>query len=313
MAATITPFVRGTAAERIDPGRAPVNAARAYLGALAPSGRRGMRAALAQAAAWIGSWGADTVDTFDWSALRPADVEEVKRRLLDARRAPATVNKAVAALRGAAYHAWLDGQIEGETLHRIKAVKYAKGRRLPAGRRLEQPELRFLFEARGGASDAMRARDAAMLSMLYHGGLRRSEVAGARFEHYGAGVLRVVGKGNAERRVYLPADRLQAWVDARGAWRGPIIAAVRNGAVTRRPITGQAVAWRLKVLCQAAAVPACSPHDLRRTFVTDLLARGVDLSTVQRLAGHASVTTTTRYDRRGDDAAEAAARLLQSA
>ena len=72
----------------------------------------------------------------------------------------------------------------------------------------------------------------------------------------------------------------------------------------------QALMYRLKVRCRQAAIAECSPHDLRRSFVSELLDAGADISAVQTLAGHASTDTTARYDRRGEKAARRAANMI---
>ena len=75
-------------------------------------------------------------------------------------------------------------------------------------------------------------------------------------------------------------------------------------------MTSQALYARVQVLARRAEVRELSPHDLRRSFVSDLLDAVADVSLVQKLAGHANVQTTQRYDRRPEHAKQQAASKL---
>jgi len=75
-------------------------------------------------------------------------------------------------------------------------------------------------------------------------------------------------------------------------------------------MTDQAIYPILQSRAKKAKVRALSPHDLRRSCVSNLLDAGVDISVVQRFVGHANVTTTARYDRRGGHAKKKAAKSL---
>ncbi len=157
-----------------------------------------------------------------------------------------------------------------------------------------------------GGPLARRGRDAAILAVLYTGGVRRAELAGLDLADWSTDppTLRVRGKGGKERLVPLAggaAAALRAWLRARGDRTGGLFLPInKGGRLCGDRLGDHAVYAVLRKRLSEAGVARLSPHDLRRTFVGDLLDAGIDLATVQRLAGHASPTTTARYDRRGE-------------
>src|SRR6266850_2062234 len=284
------------------------NPAAVYLAALAPSGRRTMAQALEVVVDLLG--GGD-VPSFPWAALRYEHAQAVRRVLIE-RYAPATANKVLSALRGVAREAWRLGLIDAEAFARIRDVPGVRGSRLPAGREVPMRELAKLFRACAQAG-ASGVRDAAALALLYGCGLRRSEAVSVDVAAFDGSSVRVLGKGNKERQVPIPVAAvaaLRAWLELRGSAPGPLLCPVRGRRVTVRQMSAQAVMTAILRRAGDGGVPHLSPHDLRRSYITGLLRAGADLSTVQRLAGHASVTTTTRYDRRGDDEKAKAVALL---
>ena len=187
--------------------------------------------------------------------------------------------------------------------------------RLPAGRALDAGELSALFRACADGTPA-GARDAAAFALMFGCGLRRAEAVSVAIGDYDAesGALRIVGKGNKERTVYAMnggRTALGAWIALRGDAPGPLLAPVsQTGAIDVRPMTAQALMMRLKRRARQAEIASCSPHDLRRSFVSTALESGADLAMVQALAGHASPVTTARYDRRPEHAKAEAAKLV---
>jgi site-specific recombinase XerD len=145
--------------------------------------------------------------------------------------------------------------------------------------------------------------------------LRRAEIVGLDVADVidGGRSLRVRGKGNKERIVYLPegaVNVLSNWLSYRGNTTGPLFCATSRKGEPQRPLAEQTVYDVLRALGRTAGIAVVAPHDLRRTFVSMLLDQGVSLSTVSALAGHASVSTTATYDRRGERAKREAVKVL---
>ncbi|MGH7476575.1 MAG: tyrosine-type recombinase/integrase [Longimicrobiales bacterium] len=286
-----------------------------YLARLSATSRPTMQAAL-DLVARLTSQGRANHWTLPWAQLRYQHTAAV-RAILAERYAPATANKVLAALRGVLKEAWRLGYMDAESYHRAADLPSVRGTTLPRGRALPAGELRALFEACARDHGAAGRRDAALLAILYGYGLRRAEAASLELGDYNreTGELLVRrGKGRKPRTVYASAGAraaIEAWMRIRGEDPGPLLWPVRKGgALLPRQLTPQAIYYALERRRKAAGVSAFSPHDLRRTFISNLLEAGADISSVQGLAGHANVTTTQRYDRRGEKAKKKAAELL---
>ena len=282
----------------------------AYLVRLAPSGRRAMAGRLKAVAALLGG----DVETLPWHELRYAHVLAIRTKLAETCETPATANMTLSAVRGVVKECFNLGYLSADEYQRIANVTGIKGTRLPAGRCLTVGEITALLET---CDDSPRGhRDAALLCLMYAAGLRRSEAVSLNLDDYDAetGELRVTGKGNKQRQLWVrngAADALENWLQVRGDRAGALFTPIRKGGnVEQRRMTAQAVYNLLRERAQLANVKPFSPHDLRRSFVSELLDRGADIVTVQKLAGHANVQTTARYDRRGEETKKRAVELL---
>lgn len=252
--------------------------------------------------------GASDLTDCNWAELRRHHVLALIELLRDTGLAVATVNTYLSALRGVAMEAWMLKLMNVDDYQHIRAVRSVRGSTLPRGRALSREEIRRLFAMCEADRSSKGVRDAALLAVILGCGLRRSEAVALSYEDIlpGERALKVLGKGNKERLAYVPAgawQRLMLWTDQiRGEHPGPLFTRIRrHDFLTEERLTDQAVYHILQVRQQEADLDKCAPHDLRRTFATALLDNGEDLITVKDAMGHASVTTTQKYDRRGED------------
>jgi integrase len=283
---------------RADPA---TNPALVYLRSVSASSRPTLTSALRSA---IRILGADCKPAeFPWEGLRYADTSALRSVLAEGSRS--TANKTLAAVKGCLQEAWRLGLITDADYLRAVDIKGIKGNSIPAGRAVGIREMRALFEVCSADPSPAGARDAAMLAVAIGCGLRRSELAKLDLADYVDEVLVIRrAKGNRTREVPLSAGggapALEAWLAVRGGHDGPMFHPInRGGRIDRtKRMSGEAVLSAFARRTAAAGGRPFKPHDLRRTFVGDLLDAGVDLATVQRLAGHVDPATTSRYDRR---------------
>lgn len=227
-------------------------------------------------------------------------INDVQRHLIALQQsglAVASVARRLSAIKMLLRHLYAEKALERDVASLIESPK--KWRYLPAV--LHYRQIDALLAAPDPAEE-FHLRDRALLELLYATGMRVSEVSDLTLEQVNleVGYLRCIGKGNKERVIPLGKTALDAVRRYLRRLR-PALARARSGSWMFLSRTGRKLdrtsLWRL-VRKYAAAVGApanVSPHSLRHSFATHLLAGGADLRIVQELLGHASVSTTQIY------------------
>jgi integrase/recombinase XerD len=231
-------------------------------------------------------------------AATSSDVADFLAELGSKSASPATIHRKAACLRSFYRHLRREGVRDSDPTASLTAPR--RGRKLPQV--LSKAEVdKLLTQPRGTEPSALR--DRALLELMYACGLRASEAISLEVSDIDLddGLLRARGKGSKERivpvgqgalgavRVYLQRGRPK--LVRRKPSEPQLFVNFRGG-----PLTRQGLYKIVRRHAQTAGLAdRMSPHTLRHTFATHLLAGGCDLRSVQEMLGHADVSTTQLY------------------
>ena len=295
--------------------------------------RRAYERALREFSTWlfrVDAAGVDKAEFWNWLVatagpvlLNKTVVVSYSREVLEARLSPVAVGVHLAAIRRALREGadadWFDANDRErlEAAARFTSPKVDQMR--PTGRRLTKEEVsRFLLSCsrRAESEGTLRsAQDEVVAYLLALAGLRRSEVAGLRWDSIqtdeGRPVLLVAGKGSKVRTVAIPAPLMRALdrckarlLEAGGSIDGALLYRIdRHHNLSRLALKDSGVESSLDRSLELAGgnVEGVNPHDLRRTFARAARQAGVSLDELREALGHASIITTDRYSRLGQD------------
>lgn len=227
--------------------------------------------------------------------LVPADLRAFITRRRNEKLGPRGVQRALAAVRSFFRFLAREGVLENAAPRAVRTPRIPRTLPRPLS---ETDAARTLAEAGENDVKWLAARDTALLTLLYGAGLRVSEALSLKRGDVplGAG-LTVLGKGRKQRTVpLLPAVREAIQVYAEqipftGARDSSLFISRRGRPMSARE--AQALMQRLR--SRLGLPERATPHALRHSFATHLLANGGDLRAVQELLGHASLSTTQTY------------------
>jgi site-specific recombinase XerD len=286
-----------------------------YLQGLVPTGRRSVKSLLKTATAIINFEG--KLEEMPWNMIEYQHLSTIRNTLQERKRSANTINLTLSALKGVMKACFNLGIISADQLMRLNDIKRVRGKRLPSGRSLTKQEIKNLYRVCTQDISPAGKRDLAIIATMLATGIRRSEVITINIEDYNTrnGLLNIQsGKGNKQRTAYLNTDSrkiLKKWLIKRGKQDGALFNPItKTSSIQNRQLSSQAIYGIIRQRTEQAQVGNCRPHDLRRTFVTQLLEAGIDINTTRQLAGHTDIQTTARYDLRDEKSQKKALKQL---
>jgi integrase/recombinase XerC len=237
---------------------------------------------------------------FEPAAISALDLRAYLSSLYE-KHARTSIARRLAAIRSFYRFLYRQGLVPEDTAATIPLPKTEK--RLP--RHLSVQETETLLNA-PEATSALGLRNRAILELLYSTGLRVAELAALNSSELEAipesegGVLRILGKGRKERLVVCGAaarKAVAAYLERRDEFcPGEAETALFLNARDGKRLSVRSIERMVEAVAREAGLPAdVSPHTLRHSFATHLLANGADLRLIQELLGHASLSTTQKY------------------
>ncbi|MFN5021135.1 MAG: tyrosine-type recombinase/integrase [bacterium] len=210
---------------------------------------------------------------------------------------PRSINRKISSLKSFFRYCLIQGQIVTNPTKTIQVLKTKK--RLPSY--VEQDQMETLLKETVFPDDFGGRGDHLILSLLYHTGIRVSELVGLKSNQidYSRSQLKVLGKGNKERIIPLNGDLLER-IKAYTQEKNDLFpeANFPNLLLTPRqkpPSARQVYDIVKKYLSLVTTSDKKSPHVLRHSFATHLTGNGAELNAVKELLGHSSLAATQVY------------------
>ena len=228
-------------------------------------------------------------------ATTTSDVRRFVMELMGPRKyTPVSVRRKIAALRAYFTLQKREGRRADNPAQDVPPPKAPK--RLPHV--MSESEVGKLLRTRvAGKSDEQRLRDVAMMELLYASGIRRAELVGLNLSDVDLDrrLMRVVGKGNKQRTVFInraAADAIRSYLGVRPRSADEALFLSR-----RKTRLSHRQAWVVfREFAQLSGLAKhVTPHVMRHSFATHLLENGADLMTIKELLGHESLSTTQIY------------------